>query len=67
MSSDPCFLRLSVPEVDLLTRAGGPNGWSVRGHYRRLRSGRTVYVKPCVKGPERLAASVPGREYCLEL
>lgn len=41
--------------------------WSVRGHYRRLRSGRTVYVKPCVKGPERLAASVPGREYCLEL
>lgn len=29
MSFDPCFLRLSVPEVDLLTRAGGPNGWSV--------------------------------------
>ena len=29
MSSEPCFLRLSVPEVDLLTRAGGPNGWSV--------------------------------------
>lgn len=41
--------------------------WNVRGHYRHYKSGAVVYVRPHVKGPERLAASVPGREYCLEL
>lgn len=68
--------KLGVPSGDLAgaLRALPPEpvprvrhcpAWGVRGHYRRLRSGRTVYVRPCVKGPERLAASVPGREYSL--
>lgn len=38
--------------------------WGVRGHYRRLKSGVQVYVRPHVRGPER-EAGAPGREYLL--
>ena len=35
--------------------------WGVRGHYRHYKDGRCVYVRPCVKGPDR--SQYCGREY----
>ena len=38
-------------------------GWPVRGHWRHYRSGKTVYIAPYTKGPERDTRECPGREY----
>lgn len=37
--------------------------WGVRGHYRRYKSGKVVYIKPHVRGKEKEKYS--GREYAL--
>ena len=37
--------------------------WPVRGHWRHYRSGKTVYIAPYTKGPERDTRECPGREY----
>ena len=40
--------------------------WTVRGHMRHYKSGKTVYVAPYRKGKERdTAAAVSGKEYVL--
>ena len=39
--------------------------WPVRGHYRHYRSGKTVYIAPHVRGPERDTRPCPGREYAI--
>lgn len=36
------------------------DGWSVRGHYRTLKSGKTVWVRPFVKGQRE---NVVGQDY----
>lgn len=38
------------------------NGWTVRGHWRRLKSGKKVWIKPYVKGDEK---NVEPKEYRL--
>ena len=38
--------------------------WGVKGHTRRLRDGRTIFVKPYVKGRDR--ANYIGKEYILK-
>lgn len=40
--------------------------WSVRGHYRHYKSGRTVYIAPYQKGKDREKRTAPGHRYELE-
>ena len=60
----------TVPQMrEKIARLPGPPrnlerhcpAWGVRGHYRHYKDGRSVYVRPCVKGPDR--SQYRGREY----
>lgn len=39
--------------------------WETRGHWRHYQNGKTIWIKPCVKGPDRLKYKPKGREYDL--
>ena len=60
----------TVPQMrEKIARLPGPPrtlerhcpAWGVRGHYRHYKDGRCVYVRPCIKGPDR--SQYCGREY----
>ena len=40
--------------------------WEVRGHYRHLKSGKVIFIRPFKKGKERTTAEPKAHEYYLD-